>query len=109
MSIPFIIHRTLQEMTIPFTISLAVTDRAAGAPLLTQAAEQVSTALARINRLYSPFRETSLVRRFQAGDQGYCSPSRNFKKFMRPLWPRPIIPKGISIPSLTAPLIPPAT
>ena len=29
MSIPFIIHRTLQEMTIPFTISLAVTDRAA--------------------------------------------------------------------------------
>lgn len=80
MSIPFIIHRTLQEMTIPFTISLAVTDRAAGAPLLTQAAEQVSTALARINRLYSPFRETSLVRRFQAGDQGLLLTEPEFQE-----------------------------
>lgn len=69
MTAPVLLHRLIHQMNVPFTVSLAVTDRPAGEALLGPAAAQAAAELARIDRAYSPFRSHSLVRRYQAGDQ----------------------------------------
>lgn len=63
-----VIYQTVEAMTMPFTLSLAVTDEVAGQALLYQLAEQVLTDLRAIEDKFSAFKSDSLVSRYRAGE-----------------------------------------
>lgn len=62
-------YRTLQAMTIPFTLALATEEEQAADSLLDQISPQIQAELDRIEADYSAFRADSLLSRFQAGEK----------------------------------------
>ncbi|WP_067193524.1 FAD:protein FMN transferase, partial [Streptococcus sp. DD10] len=64
-----LVTQTLQAMTLPFTISLMAKDRAFAENKIAELIPHVQTELERLEEKFSAFRQTSLVSRFQAGDQ----------------------------------------
>ncbi|WP_273450289.1 FAD:protein FMN transferase [Streptococcus ferus] len=62
-------HRLIKAMTLPFTVSPAITDKELGNRLLDQQTPLIEQELKRIEEDYSAFKETSLVSRFQTGDK----------------------------------------
>lgn len=66
---PQLVTTTLTAMTLPFTISLATSDKAFAEEKLAQLAPKVQAELDRLEEKFSAFRKSSLVSRFQAGDQ----------------------------------------
>lgn len=63
-----VIYQTVEAMTMPFTLSLAVTDEVAGQALLHRLEKAVLTDLTAIEAKFSAFKEDSLVSRYRAGD-----------------------------------------
>lgn len=63
-----IISRTIEAMTLPFTISFAVQDSVKAYPILDNISEQMAKSLERLEHKFSSFREDSLVSRFRQGD-----------------------------------------
>lgn len=63
-----IISRTIEAMTLPFTISFAVQDSMKAYPILENVSEQISKSLEKMEHKFSSFREDSLVSRFRQGD-----------------------------------------
>lgn len=64
-----VIYQTVQAMTMPFTVSLAVTDKEAGQELLSQLAPSILADLQAIEVKFSTFKEDSLVSRYRLGDE----------------------------------------
>lgn len=64
-----VIYQTVEAMTMPFTLSLAVTDEQVGQILLENLADLVLTDLQAIEAKFSAFREDSLVSRYRAGSK----------------------------------------
>lgn len=62
------INKIFEAMTIPFTLTIMVTDQDKGKLSLIKLAPLVQETLNRIERDYSPFKEDSLVSQYQAGD-----------------------------------------
>lgn len=57
------------SMTIPFTVTLAVTDKVFGQDCLNQLLPQIAADLEKIEADYSAFKEDSLVSRFAKGEE----------------------------------------
>ncbi|KXT78167.1 FAD:protein FMN transferase [Streptococcus sp. DD13] len=66
---PQLVSKTLQAMTMPFTISIATSDPALAQRKLAELTPQVQAELNRLEDKFSPFRSSSLVSHFQVGDQ----------------------------------------
>lgn len=64
-----VIYQTVEAMTMPFTLSLAVTDEVAGQALLHQLANLVLADLKAIEDKFSAFKPDSLVSRYRAGEK----------------------------------------
>lgn len=64
-----VIYQTVVAMTMPFTLSLAVTDEVAGQALLQKLAGAVLADLKAIEDKFSAFRPDSLVSRYRAGEK----------------------------------------
>lgn len=63
------LSRTIEAMTMPFTLSLASTDKGIATILLEEIIPQLVAELERLEDKFSAFREESMVSRFQSGDQ----------------------------------------
>ncbi|MGF0112498.1 FAD:protein FMN transferase [Streptococcus sp. SGI.013] len=64
-----IISQTVEAMTLPFTISLVTRDKVSSKDLLERVSQDILSALGEIEQKFSAFRATSLVSRFQKGDE----------------------------------------
>lgn len=69
MSAPVKVSRVISAMTIPFTVTLVVTERDEGNFLMTSLLPKIQAELNRIERSYSAFLPTSLVCRYQMGEK----------------------------------------
>lgn len=56
-----IISRTIEAMTLPFTISFAVQDSVKAYPILENVSEQMAKSLERLDHKFSPFRQGDLA------------------------------------------------
>lgn len=63
-----VLYHTVEAMTMPFTLSLAVSDKGAGQILLDTVAQQVLLDLQVLEEKFSAFRPESLVSRYRSGD-----------------------------------------
>lgn len=64
-----IVRKTLEAMTLPFTISMVGEDRTELTADMEEISPKIALELERLEEKFSAFRETSLVSRYQAGDQ----------------------------------------
>lgn len=64
-----IVSQTVEAMTLPFTISLVTRDKVSSKDLLEKVSQDILSALGAIEQKFSAFRATSLVSRFQKGDE----------------------------------------
>ena len=64
-----IVSQTVEAMTLPFTISLVTRDKVSSKDLLEKVSQDILSALEAIEQKFSAFRATSLVSRFQKGDE----------------------------------------
>lgn len=64
-----VIYQTVEAMTMPFTLSLVVTEQKAGQALLQQLAQSVLADLQAIEDKFSAFKDDSLVSRYRSGDE----------------------------------------
>lgn len=74
------IYKTIQSMTLPFTISLSVTDKEKGEEIIESLSEQLLAELNRIEREYSPFKKDSLVNQFRQGDFSLLEINKEFQE-----------------------------
>lgn len=63
------LNQVLSAMTIPFTVTLVVTNQAEGMELMASLLPKIQAELDRIEQAYSAFLPTSLVCRYQAGEK----------------------------------------
>lgn len=64
-----IVSQTVEAMTLPFTISLVTRDKVSSKDLLEKVSQDILSTLGAIEQKFSAFRATSLVSRFQKGDE----------------------------------------
>lgn len=74
-----VLYRTVQAMTMPFTLSLKVTDEEAGQVLIDQMSHSVHQDLMRLEQKFSAFKPDSLLTRYQRG-QGDALLDREFQE-----------------------------